>query len=93
MILGNRQHTAGNAIRYIVDYTNWVTDGEGLASSIVTSSSPDVVVSNVIVRPDHHISFILTGGVVKEVFTVALQTTSTISEVHNSTINFTVVAP
>lgn len=91
--LGCRNHTLGNTTRYILDYSNWLLQDETLVTGTVTCPSPDVVVSAVKTNPDSTISFLVSGGAINEVFTLAIQATNSRGEVKNDTASFLVVSP
>jgi len=98
MILGQKAHTAGDTIRYIVDYTRWLEDGVSLvtATLVMSLTAPvsDITISGVTVLTEHNkVAFVLSGGSVNEIFTLDIQVTDTRSETKNDTLNFSVVAP
>lgn len=97
MKIGSKQHTAGNATRYEVDYSYWLEYGrtlKGTAFSAAIQGTPpaDVTISAVSVTADQ-LYFLVSGGSVNEVFTVQVQVSDTLNEVVIDTIDFTVVAP
>lgn len=91
--LGQRRHTLGNAIRYILDYSGFLEEDMTLTTTSVTCPSLDVTISAVTVNPDQTVSFLLAGGVLNEVFTVTIQTHDSRSEIATDTADFLVVAP
>lgn len=99
MFLGSKQHTAGNATRYSVDYSDWLEDGVSLTGATIvlspafTATVTDVAIANVVAAPSHHVFFTLTGGSVNENFTLDAQITDSRGERKNDTLGFTVVAP
>ncbi len=98
MLLKNLNFTAGNKIRYRLDYSNWLEDGSTVASGTATlvAQTPaitDVTISGVLVDPTGHLVFFVQGGSVNETFTVAVQATDSRGEIKNDTIAFTVIAP
>lgn len=97
MIIGNKLHSAGDTIRYEVDYTYWLEDGRtlkntGFSASIVGTPPADVTVTNVSVTADR-LYFFIGGGSVNETFTLQVQVTDTLNEVVVDTIGFTITAP
>lgn len=98
MLLGRKIHGAGDHIRYAVDYSNWLGDGESLVSGTVvldpafTATVTDVVLSGVVVTPSHHLVFVMSGGSANEVFTLDVQITNSRGEIKNDTIEFSIAA-
>lgn len=98
MVIGSKQHSAGDAIRYEIDYSYWLDEGRtikntGYSAAITTTPAPsDVTISAVSVTADR-LFFMLSGGSVNETFTVQVQITDTLDEVVIDTINFTITAP
>ncbi len=97
MLIGAKQHGAGNTIRYEVDYIDWLDEGRtllptGFSATNITATVTDVTVSNVSVTA-HKLYFFVSGGSVNEAFTVQTQVQDTLGETVIDTINFTVVQP
>lgn len=99
MQIGSFQHSAGDTLRYEVDYTYWLDEGRTLKNTgyavSITSPSPapaDVMISQISVTADK-LYFFVGGGSVNETFTVQVQVTDTLNEVVVDTISFTVTAP
>ena len=91
MMLGSKNHTAGNTIRWTVRYGNWLTNCN-ISQIDVQSSSATCTVGNIeILGPD--IVFFLSGGELNERLTVALTMTDERGNTKNDSIAFTVVAP
>lgn len=97
MILGQKFHTAGDAIRYIVDYTRWLEDGVSLVTATVIMGVPavsDITITGVTLLTEHNrVAFIVTGGSVNENFTLDIQVTDSREETKNDTMQFSVIAP
>jgi hypothetical protein len=100
MILGQKAHTAGDTIRYIVNYTDWLEDGVSLTAGTVvldplfTATVRDITISGVTVLTEHNkVAFVMAGGSVNENFTLDVQITDSRNEVKNDTLLFQVVAP
>jgi hypothetical protein len=97
MLLGTKQHTAGNTTRYIIDYSRWLDDGVSLSAvvlTLLTATVSDVTVSAGSLLTEHNkVAFTIAGGSVNEVFTVQVQVTDTRSEIKIDTMSFVVVAP
>lgn len=98
MNIGSKQHSAGDTIRYEVDYSYWLDEGRtlkntGYSATITTSPAPaDVTLSAVSVTADK-LFFKIAGGSVNETFTVQVQVTDTLDEIVVDTIGFTIIAP
>lgn len=98
-LLGTKLHTAGNTIRYVVDYCDWLEDGTNLTAATVTLSSAftatvtDLVISAVTRTPSHEVTFLLAGGSANETFTLDVHVTDSRGEIKLDTLGFTVVAP
>lgn len=100
MLLGRKNHTAGNATRYEIDYENWLESGETLAAlgnTITLSAAFTVTVTDVTITgiqvTSNKIYFLLTGGSLNELFTLDVHAVTSRGELKNDTIAFTVVAP
>lgn len=99
MSLGRRAHGAGNHIRYVVDYSNWLEEGESLVSGTVvldpdfTATVTDITIGTPAVTPSNHLVFMMSGGSANEVFTLDVQATNSRGEIKNDTIEFYVVDP
>lgn len=98
--LGRRSFTAGNKTRYVIEYADWLLDGESLASGTVvldpdfTATVTDVTISAVAVNNSADaLIFFLEGGSVEEIFTLDVQVTNSRGEIKNDTIEFFVVDP
>jgi len=97
MQIAIKRHTAGNIIRYEVDYSAWLEDGRtlkgtGFSATFVAPAPADATLSAVSVTEDT-LYFVLGGGSVNETFTVQVQVTDTLNEVVIDTIQFFVQAP
>lgn len=97
--LGQKVHSAGNTIRYVIDYSNWLNEGESLKQtgfSVVmdaASTVADINISGVAVTPSNEIVFLMAGGSANEVFTLDVQATNSRNEIKKDTIGFFVSAP
>lgn len=92
MILGSKQHTAGDNKRWRVDYSKWLENPANITNAVVTSSSATCTVDDSSVLGDE-VVFFLTGGVQGEHVTVSIAMTDSDLNLKNDTIVFTVVAP
>jgi hypothetical protein len=92
MILGSKQHTAGDTKRWRIDYSRWLANAVNIASATITSSSATCTVDDSVVLGDE-VVFFLTGGVRGENVTLSVMMTDTDGNVKNDTVSFTVVAP
>lgn len=99
-MLGSKQHVAGNAIWYEVDYSSWLEPGESLLSGTVvldpafTATVTDIVISGVVVTSSNKLLFKMSGGSANEVFTLDVQVvTQHPTETKNDTLSFSIVAP
>lgn len=100
MLLGRKNHTAGNETRFEIDYENWLESGETLSptgntvalSAAFTATVTDVVISGIQVT-SNKIYFMLEGGSLNEVFTLDVHAVTSRGEEKNDTLGFTVVAP
>ena len=91
MLLGSKQHTAGDTKRWRIDYSRWLANAVNIESATVTSSSVTCTTDDSIVLGDEVI-FFLTGGVQGETLTVSVTMTDTDGNVKNDTLAFTVIA-
>ena len=92
MLLGSKQHTAGDTKRWRIDYSRWLANAVNIESAVVTSSSATCTTDDSVVLGDE-VVFFLTGGVQGETLTVSVTMTDTDGNVKNDTIAFTVIAP
>jgi hypothetical protein len=92
MILGSKQHTAGDTKRWRISYAKWLANAVDIESAVVTSSSVTCTTDDSVVLGDEVI-FFLTGGVQGETLTVSVAMNDTDGNVKHDTIAFTVVAP
>jgi hypothetical protein len=92
MLQMSKIHTAGNTIRWKVDYNKWLDNAAEIASMNVTSSSTTCTVGNIQIL-GRHIYFFLVGGAANEQPTVSLAMTDTFGNIKHDSIHFTVVAP
>jgi len=99
MLLGRRAHGAGDHIRYVVEYDNWLLPGESLVSGTVvlapefTATVTDVTIGTPVVNPSNELVFMMSGGSVDEIFTLDVQIVNSRGEIKNDTIEFFVTAP
>ena len=99
MLIGTRSHTAGNKIRYTVDYSSWLDTGATLSTvlnacsvALAAPAPADVTLSGLQVNADH-LYFFVAGGSVSEAFTVNVTVTDSRGEIDVATIGFSVIAP
>lgn len=99
MSIARRPHTAGNKIRYTVDYSNWLESGATLSTvtnacqvSLVAGAPADIMLSGLQVNSDH-LHFFVAGGTVSEVFTVQVSITDSRGEIDISDVDYFVIAP
>jgi hypothetical protein len=92
MLLGSKQHTAGDTKRWRIDYSRWLGNAVDIATAVLTSSSATCTVDDSVVLGDE-VVFFLSGGVQGENVTVSVAMTDTDGNLKNDTIAFTVVAP
>ena len=92
MLLGSKQHTAGDNKRWRLDYSRWLENPANIVDATVTSSSTTctVVDSSVLGK---EVVFFLNGGTTGEQVTVSVAMTDSDDNLKHDTIAFTVVAP
>jgi hypothetical protein len=99
MLLGRRAHGADDAIRYVIEYDNWLLPGESLTSGTVelndefTATVTDITITDVHTNSSNELVFTLTGGSVEEIFTLDVQIVNSRDEIKNDTVEFFIVAP
>lgn len=98
--LGRKVHGAGDTTRYVIEYEQWLLEGESLKQTGFSveldpdeTDVVDVVITDVVVTPSNEIVFLLAGGSANEVFTVEVQATNSRNEIKNDTIEFFIAAP
>ena len=92
MILDSRTHTAGDVIRWRVDYDDWLDNAATIEQIDVESNSATCTVGNISIL-GREIVFFLSGGVVNEQVTLSLTMTDSLENVKNDSVSFVVVAP
>lgn len=92
-MLRTQNFTAGNKIKFTVDYSDWLDEGTTITAFTVTSDTADMVVSGVVINPTGTVAFYVAGGTVGEVATMRLAMTDTRSNLKHDTVILTVVAP
>jgi len=92
MLLGTKIHTAGNTIRWKVDYKYWLDNAAEITGMQIASSSADLGTTNIQML-GRHIYFLLTGGTVGEQATLTLTMNDNFGNVKRDTIQFTVTSP
>ncbi len=93
MLLGSKQHTAGDTRRWIIDYSRWLDNPTNIVSATVTSSSTSCTITPPATVLGKEVIFFLSGGTVGETLTVSIAMTDSDTNVKKDTIKFTVVAP
>jgi hypothetical protein len=93
MMLKRIIHGAGNAIRYEIDYSDWLEDGTSLTAGTVTIGIVDVTIGTVTLTPSHRLVFLLSGGSLNETFILDVQATDSRGEIKNDTLSFSIQAP
>lgn len=106
MLLGHKKFTLGNEVQYTVDYSKKghldaytlfpiepLRDGDSIVSATVNASASDVTVGSPAVVEGHKVVFLLGGGSLNELFTVAVSITTNTTETFVDTISFHVVSP
>lgn len=92
MVLAHKPHTVGDRRRYVVDYSQWLDTGVTLSAGTATTASGTASVDGV-THDTTTLTFFVNGGILNEIFTVAVQVTDSLGEVKNDTIEFFVQAP
>jgi hypothetical protein len=92
MILGAKQHTAGDTKKWTIEYEDWLDNTASIAQFVATSPSSDLTIANITIL-GHQGTFQVVGGVANEQVVVALVMTDSVGNVKNDTISFTVVPP
>ena len=100
MLLGTKVHDAGNTIRYVVDYSDWLNDGETLKAPCTVVLAPasavlvtDITITGVVFTASQEIVFLMSGGSANETFTLNVVATNSRNETKNDTLAFSVTAP
>lgn len=97
--LGSRVHYAGNTIRYVIEYDQWLQEGESLKApctvAVAAQTPPitDVTITGITTTPSNEIVFLMGGGSANEVFTLNVLATNSRNEVKNDTIEFSINTP
>ena len=91
-LLASRQHTENDTRRWRVDYSRWLDNTATIESAVVTSSSTTCTVTPPATVLGNEVVFFLTGGVLGETLTVAIQIVDSFGNRKSDTIGFHVVA-
>jgi hypothetical protein len=92
MLQASKAHTAGNNVRWKVNYDSWLDNAVEIQTMNITSSSATLTIGQIQVL-GRHIYFFLTGGNVNEQATITLTMIDTINEKKVDTLQITVVTP
>ncbi len=92
MILARKPHTVGDRRRYIVDYSQWLSEGSTISAAAASTTSLTASVDGV-THDGTTMTFFVNGGELNGVFVVNLQMTDSLSEVKLDTIEFFCIAP
>jgi hypothetical protein len=99
MLIAQKTQSAGDKIRYELDYSNWLEEGTSLTSGTVIldpKNNPqptDIVIGAPTVGSNTRLIFTVAGGSANEVFTIDVQAVDSRSEIKNDTISFRITAP
>ena len=92
MLQASKSHTAGNTIRWRLDYKHWLDNAADIVTMNITSSSPTLSAGQIQIL-GKHLYFFLIGGNVGEQATISLAMTDNFGETKRDTLQITVVAP
>lgn len=102
MLLAQKVQSAGDKIRYELDYSNWL-EGAGEGTSLTSGTvildpknnpqPTDIVIGAPTVGSNTRLIFTVAGGSANEVFTVDVQAVDSRTEIKNDTITFRITAP
>ena len=92
MLIASKRHTAGDTIRWKVDYDRWLDNAAEITGMQIASSSASLGTTNIQML-GRHIYFFLSGGLVNEQVILTLAMTDNFNETKRDTLQFTVVAP
>lgn len=95
MLLGRRTISPGDTRRYAVDYSAWVNTTEELnAMAFDVDEGPASVDSYEISSDGKSVILYVTGAVLATPeFNVTIEATTTLSQIRNDHVAFTVIAP
>jgi len=92
MLLGSKTHTAGNAIRWRIEYKYWLDNAADIQTMNISSSSSTLTIGAIQIL-GKHLYFFLLGGTVGEQATLTLTMTDNLGNVKKDTVQFTVLQP
>ena len=92
MLQASKSHTAGNTIRWRLDYKHWLDNAADIVTINITSSSPTLTIGQIQIL-GKHLYFFLIGGNVGEQATVTLSMIDNFGNKKLDTLQITVVAP
>lgn len=97
MRLARKPHGAGDSIRYEIDYSNWLAEGDTLSATpgdctVVLTGTTSATADQLQVM-SQHLYFFVNGGEVSEIFTVTVTIQDSRGETAIDTVDFFVIAP
>jgi|SRR5215469_16868520 len=92
MLQKSAAHTAGNVIKWRVDYKHWLDNATELQTLNINSSSASLTIGAIQIL-GRHAYFFVQGGVIGEQATLTLTATDFFGNKKNDTLQFSVVAP
>ena len=92
MLITRKPQTVGDRRKYIVDYSQWLDTGVTLTAGAASTASLTASIDTVSFTASTLIFFV-NGGIINEIFTVALQITDSTGEIKHDTLEFFVIAP
>jgi|SRR5215475_14649537 len=92
MLQGSKVHTAGNTIRWLVDYKYWLDNAADIQTMNITSSSATLSIGAIQIL-GKHLYFFVIGGSVGEQATINLVMSDNLGNTKRDTVQMTVVAP
>lgn len=93
MILGKYKLDSADRKRYVVNYADWLNEGETVVSSVVTGSveADNFFVDGYLVDPNGvEIIFYVSGGVSGRNYDVTFTTTTTLAQIKQDYVTFVV---
>lgn len=93
MALARRPHTVGDRKRFVVRYRDWLAEGVTIVSATATASAGAVATIDGLTTTANEVIFFVNGGLLNEVFTIAIVMVDTKTGIKNDTIAVFVIAP
>lgn len=92
MLLGSKQHTAGDTRLWKISYDRWLDNTATIQEIELTPDADDCTIDDIVIL-GREVNFILAGGTINTTCVVAVKMTDSLKNVKTDSLMFTFVAP